>query len=147
MESLMEILTTWGYPGLLIATMLSGSVIPFSSEVILLGLIQAGLDAPLCLLFATIGNTLGGLSCYWIGHMGRTDWVERYLHVKHEKVLNMQRFLQGKGALMAFFAFLPVVGEVIAIALGYMRSHFWLTLIAMTIGKLLRYWILIWILF
>ena len=35
----------------------------------------------------------------------------------------MQHFLQGKGALMASFAFLPFVGEAIAIALGFMRSN------------------------
>ena len=35
----------------------------------------------------------------------------------------MVKFLQGKGALMAFFTFLPAIGEVIAIALGFMRSN------------------------
>ena len=35
----------------------------------------------------------------------------------------MVNFLQGKGAMMAFFAFLPAIGEVIAIALGFMRSN------------------------
>ena len=40
---------------------------------------------------------------------------------------------------MAFFAFLPFVGEVIAIALGFMRSNIWLTTISMFAGKLIRY--------
>ena len=40
-----------------------------------------------------------------------------------EKVEKMQRFLQGRGALMAFFTFLPFVGEAIAVALGFMRSN------------------------
>ena len=51
----------------------------------------------------------------------------------------MQRFLQGKGALMAFFAFLPFVGEAIAIALGFMRSNVMLTTSSMFAGKLIRY--------
>ena len=51
----------------------------------------------------------------------------------------MQQFLQGKGALMAFFAFLPFVGEVIAIALGFMRCNIWLTITSMFTGKLIRY--------
>ena len=59
--------------------------------------------------------------------------------MKPEKVERMQRFLQGKGALMAFFVFLPIVGEVIAIALGLMRSNVWITTLSMFTGKLLRY--------
>ena len=51
----------------------------------------------------------------------------------------MQRFLQGKGALMAFFAFLPFIGEAIAIALGFMRSNVMLTSLSMFTGKLIRY--------
>ena len=56
-----------------------------------------------------------------------------------EKIDKMQRFLQGKGALMAFFAFLPFVGEAIAIALGFMRSNVMLTTSSMFAGKLIRY--------
>ena len=48
----------------------------------------------------------------------------------------MQHFLHGKGALMAFFAFLPFVGEAIAIALGFMRSNLMLTTTSMFAGKL-----------
>jgi membrane protein YqaA with SNARE-associated domain len=59
--------------------------------------------------------------------------------VKQEKIDKMQRFLQGKGALMAFFAFLPFIGEAIAIALGFMRSNVMLTSLSMFTGKLIRY--------
>ena len=47
--------------------------------------------------------------------------------------------MQGKGALMAFFAFLPFIGEAIAIALGFMRSNVMLTSLSMFTGKLVRY--------
>lgn len=56
-----------------------------------------------------------------------------------EKIDKMQQFLQGKGALMGFFAFLPFVGEALAIALGFMRSNVWLTTSSMFAGKLIRY--------
>lgn len=59
--------------------------------------------------------------------------------MKQEKIDKMQRFLQGKGALMAFFAFLPFIGEAIAIALGFMRSNVMLTSLSMFTGKLIRY--------
>lgn len=138
-----QLLIDWGYPGLFIAAMLAGSVVPFSSEVVLLGLVKLGLDPTLCLLSASLGNTAGGMTCYYMGRLGKTNWIEKYFKVKQAKIEKMQRFLSGKGALMAFFAFLPVVGEVISIALGYMRSNVWLTTASMFAGKLIRYIILL----
>lgn len=135
-ETVSQILIDWGYPGLFISALLAGSIVPFSSEIVLLGLVKLGLDPTLCLISASLGNTAGGMTCY-------LDWIEKYFKVKKEKIDKMQRFLQGKGALMAFFAFLPAIGEVISIALGYMRSNVWLTTASMFAGKLIRYIILL----
>ena len=44
---------------------------------------------------------------------------------------------------MAFFAFLPFVGGVIAVALGFMRSNVLLTVSSMFAGKLIRYIVLL----
>ena len=40
---------------------------------------------------------------------------------------------------MAFFSFMPVVGDIIALALGYMRANIYIVNVAMFSGKLLRY--------
>ena len=144
-DTLVQWLIDWGYPGLFLSAILAGSLIPFSSEIVLLTLVKLGLNPTICLILATLGNTLGGMTCYGMGWAGRTDWIERYLHVKQEKVDKMQLFLQGKGAMMAFFAFLPFVGGVLAVALGFMRSNIPLTTFSMMIGKLLRYIVLLWV--
>lgn len=143
-DALVQLLTDWGYVGLFLSALLAGSILPFSSELVMAALVAMGLDAWLCVLFATLGNTLGGLTCYWLGQLGRMDWIEKYLGVKREKVERMQRFLQGRGALMAFFTFLPFVGEAIAVALGFMRSNLWLTTASMFVGKLARYAVMMW---
>lgn len=143
-DTLVQWLIEWGYPGLFVSAFLAGSLIPFSSEIVLLTLVKLGLNPMACLMLATLGNTLGGMTCYGMGWAGRTDWIERFLHVKQEKVDRMQRFLQGKGSMMAFFAFLPFVGGVLAVALGFMRSNIPLTTISMLLGKLLRYIVLLW---
>jgi membrane protein YqaA with SNARE-associated domain len=136
-------LVEWGYAGLFVAALLAGSIVPFSSELVMVTLVQLGASPVGCLLAATLGNTAGGMTCYYMGRLGRMEWIERYFGVKHDKVERMRRFLQGKGALTAFFAFLPFVGEAIAIALGFMRSNVWLTTSAMFAGKLLRYLVLL----
>lgn len=142
MEAFIETLTTffvdWGYWGLFLSAFIAGSILPFSSEIVMILLVRMGLDPVWCVLSATAGNTLGGMTCYWIGSLGKTKWIEK-LGVSEKQLAKAQRFLAGRGALMGFFAFLPYIGEAIAIALGLMRSNAWLTGSAMFAGKLLRY--------
>lgn len=105
----------------------------------MIALVKVGLNPAMCVLSATLGNTIGGMTCYYMGHLGNVVWIEKYFKVKKEKIDKMQQFLQGKGALMGFFAFLPFVGSAVAIALGFMRSNVWLTTLSMLTGKLVRY--------
>lgn len=145
-DALIQLLIEWGYVGMFFSSILAGSILPFSSEVVMAALIGLGLSPTLCVVIATVGNTIGGMTCYYMGRLGRMDWIEKYLHVKRARIERMQRFLQGKGALMAFFSFVPVVGGVMVIALGFMRSNLLLTALSMVAGKLLRYMVLVWLL-
>lgn len=143
MDAISQFLIEWGYIGLFIAAMLAGSIVPFSSEIVMVALVKMGLDPTGCIIAGSLGNTLGGMTCYWMGHLGKIEWIEKYFKVKKEKIEKMETFLQGKGALMAFFTFLPAIGEVIAIALGFMRSNIWITTLSMYTGKLIRYILLL----
>ena len=98
-----------------------------------------GLDPVLTILFATLGNTAGSMTCYWIGHLGKMEYIERWLKVDPKKLEKAERFIRGRGAWMAFFSFLPIIGDGIAIVLGLMRANLAITLFSMTLGKLLRY--------
>ncbi|GAB1359454.1 VTT domain-containing protein [Porphyromonadaceae bacterium] len=132
-----------GYLGLFIAAFLAATVLPFSSEVVFSALVIAGMDMWMCVIWATLGNWLGGLSCYYLGYLGKIEWIEKYLKIKKEKIEKLQMWLQGKGGLMAFFVFLPGIGDVIAVALGYLRANVALVAISMFLGKFIRY--IVWI--
>jgi membrane protein YqaA with SNARE-associated domain len=129
----------WGYMGLFIASFLSATVVPFSSEVVLAVFLKKGGDPILSIGIATLGNTMGGMTSYWIGHLAKWEWIERYLRVSKEKVMEWQPKVSRYGSLFAIFSFVPIIGDAIPLALGFFRSNVWLTLILMTIGKLLRY--------
>ena len=144
-DTLYQLLTQWGYFGLLIASLLAGSVVPFSSELVLFALLKLGLNPMGCLVAASIGNTAGSLTCYGMGRLGRTDWLERYFHIQPKQIERVHTFVQGRGAWMGFFAFLPTLGSAISIALGYMRSNLLLTTLAMLTGKVLRYLVVLWL--
>lgn len=70
MESLIGILTDYGYAGMLVSAFLAGSVFPLSSEVVMLALMAAGLDPWALVIYGTVGNTLGSMFNYWIARSG-----------------------------------------------------------------------------
>lgn len=143
MDSLIQLLIQWGYVGMFLSAFIAGSVLPFASEIVLAALIKLGLNQWGCLIAATLGNTLGGMTCYFIGHLGKLEWVEKYLHIKREKVERTRKYLENRGAYMAFFAFVPILGSAITVTLGFMRSNPWITCISMMVGKVLRYYLII----
>ena len=143
MDFIIHFLSQYGYWGMLLAAFLAGSFFPFSSEAVMVALMATGLDPWVLMIYGTIGNVMGSVFNYCVGRMGKLEWIERYLHVKKEDLDKAHRFLAGRGAWMGFFAFLPVLGSAITIALGLMRSNIIITFIAITLGKLFRYVILI----
>lgn len=143
MDTLTDIFLAYGQWGMLVAAFLAGSVFPFSSEAVLVGLQLAGL-APLDLLVsATVGNVAGSMFNYWVGTLGKMEWIERYLHIPAHKVERTQRWLTGRGAWIGTLCFLPIFGSVLSVTLGYMRANPYVTLLSIFIGKFVRYGILI----
>ena len=143
MDAFYAFLVNYGYWGMLIAAFLAGTFIPFSSEVVMLGLLAAGLQPWALIIYGTAGNVMGSLFNYGIGRMGRLDWIEKYMHVKKEKLDRVQNLMAGKGSWTGLFAFLPAIGTAIAIVLGFMRANIITTTISFTLGKFIRYVILI----
>ena len=126
-----------------LASLLAGSVFPFSSEAVMAGLLAAGLNPWPLVVYGTIGNVMGSLFNYFIGTLGRLDWIEKYLHVKPDKLDRAQRLMARYGAWIGFFAFLPIIGSAIAIVLGLVRANIWVTLFSFTLGKIFRYLLII----
>jgi membrane protein YqaA with SNARE-associated domain len=144
MDAFINLLMQYGYWGMLISAFTAGSFFPFSSEAVMFGLMAAGLDPFTRAIYGTIGNVLGSLVNYGIGRMGKMEWIERYLHVSKKDLDKAERFMAGRGAWMGFFAFVPIIGSAITIALGLMRANLLITTISITLGKIVRYAILIW---
>jgi len=129
----------WGYLGLFIASFLGATLIPFSSELVFSLLIIKGYDFNLSLLVATTGNWLGGLSSYFLGRLGKWSTLEKYFRLKKEKIVKFKTNIDKWGSLLAFFCWLPIIGDPIAVGLGFFRTNFLLVALWMFIGKLIRY--------
>ena len=143
MDSIISFLMNWGYMGMAISAFLAASILPFSSEAVMVGLLAAGLDMWALVAWGTVGNVLGSLFNYGIGRLGKMEWIEKYLHVKKKNLDKAERFMAGRGAWMGFFAFLPLLGSAITIVLGLTRANIPISILSITIGKVLRYVLLV----
>lgn len=141
MTTLMEL----GYWGLLLAAFLAATIIPFSSDVLLGTMLFGDFDPLKLWIFAIIGNWLGGMVSYYMGRLGKWAWIEKYFGVKHAKVVKWRTYTQNYGYWFALITWLPVIGDPIAIALGFGRTSLVPTMLLMFIGKGARYALIIWL--
>lgn len=135
----MEFFLEWGYLGLFIGTFLAATIIPFSSEILVTGILLAGGEELPVFLVATAGNWLGSLTSYYIGYMGKWEWIEKWLRVSKEKLEAQQEKIKKYGALLAFLCWLPFIGDVFAIGLGFYRLSFTKCAIYILLGKAARF--------
>ncbi|HNT48498.1 MAG TPA: DedA family protein, partial [Bacteroidales bacterium] len=121
----MDFLLEWGYLGLFIGSFLASTIIPFSSEFLLIGMLLAGGNPWVCLALSTIGNTLGSYTCYGLGYLGKWEWIEKWLRIKREKLEKQQQVILKWSSLVALLCWLPVVGDVFSVGLGFYKIPFW----------------------
>lgn len=117
----MEWLINLGYFGLFLGTLLAGTIIPLSSDVVLIGILALGGNPWICLIIATIGNWLGGCTSYWLGWFGKWEWLEKWFNVKREKLEKQQKVIRKYGVWLVLLAWVPVFGGLCLIALGFYK--------------------------
>lgn len=129
----------YGYWGLFLTSFLAATVLPFSSELILAGMIVGGYNVTLCLMLATLGNWLGGMSSYGLGYLGNMERLEKWLGFKRNKLPKFRFFIHKYGSYTAFFCWMPIIGDPLAATLGIFRSNVLNVAIWMFLGKAIRY--------
>ena len=118
-------------------------MVPFSADALIIGMLVVGGRPWLCFLLATIGNWLGGMTSFAIGWIGKWEWIEKYLKVKRETLEKQKSKVDRFGPFLAFLAWLPVVGDVFAIALGFYKTKPVQCSVYMLLGRAARF--LVWL--
>lgn len=135
----MEFLEGLGLFGLFIGTFLAATILPFSSDALYVAAL-ATTKAPIaCLIVGTIGNWLGSVLTYWMGWIARWDWLEKWFKVSRETLERQKSKIDHYGVWLALICWVPFIGDVIAIALGFYRTAPIQTAILLFIGKFLRF--------
>ena len=142
-------LESLGLLGLFIGTFLAATILPFSSDALYIAVLAATKDPIGCLAVGTVGNWLGSVATYWIGWIGRWEWIEKWFKVKRETLEKQKVKIDKYGVWLALLAWIPIIGDVIAIALGFYRTRPWATMFLLLVGKFARFllWNLIYGLF
>lgn len=135
----MEFLQEWGYIGLFLGTFMAATIIPFSSEILVTGILVAGGDYIATFIISTAGNWLGGLTSYWLGYLGKWEWIEKWLRISKDKLERQQHRIERYGPLLAFCCWFPFVGDIFALGLGFYKLNFPKCAVYMLIGKAARF--------
>lgn len=131
----------WGYFGLFVASFLAATVIPLSSEALFV-LMLFHFDPWICLIVATAGNSLGGWLNYGLGYLGNPEWLAR-IRVKPAQIHRWKDKVNSYGVWLALFSWLPFVGDIMAVALGFFRADWKGSFLFIFVGKFLRYLVIL----
>ena len=95
-----------------------------------------------CLVVGTLGNWLGSVTTYWIGRIGRWEWIERWFKVSPEAMERQKKKVDRYGIWLALLAWVPFIGDVFTLALGFFKTKPLGTMLLLLVGKFLRF--LVW---
>ena len=114
------------------SSFLAATLLPGGSEVVLFGVLKlhpGQLWA--ALVVATLGNTLGGMSSYLIGRL-----------IPQKQALKGLATVQRFGAPVLLLSWLPIAGDPLCMAAGWLRLNPWWSALCIAVGKFVRYWVI-----
>ena len=119
-----------GLLGLFASAFVSSTILPGTSEIALVAIVVHDPSRVLpAIAVATVGNTLGGLTSYAIGRLLPGT-------AKSSRTLAIARRY---GAPALLLSWVPVVGDALCIASGWLRHGIVPATIFIAAGKLVRY--------
>lgn len=127
---------------LFVSAFISSTLLPGGSEALFVTALWQGIHAPWWMFtVATMGNALGGMTSWGIGRV--LAW-RRPLHMPtkptHRKAVER---LQRYGVVVLLFSWLPVIGDPLCVAAGWLRMHWLSSLALIACGKGARYAVLL----
>ena len=131
--------------GLFASALLSSTLLPGGSEAVLVYLTCNEAHRHVTLLFvAAAGNTVGGMTSWGLGRLIGMKYPARGLvkPAQQQAVARIQRW--GSPALL--LSWLPLVGDPLCVAAGWLRMHWLVSVVFIGVGKTARYAVLLYLL-
>ena len=114
------------------SSFLAATLLPGGSEAVLYAVLKLQPGEPYAALaVATLGNTLGGMSSYLIGRA-----------IPQGTPLKGLAAVRQYGSPALLLSWVPLIGDPLCVAAGWLRLHAGLCLLFMAAGKFARYWVI-----
>jgi membrane protein YqaA with SNARE-associated domain len=128
------------YISLFVISFLAATILPFSSELTLAGLIvTSNYDNLLLLVVASFGNVLGSVVNWILGFYFRNLITKKWFPFKDMQIENSSRWFSKFGKWSLLFAWIPILGDPLTLVSGLLRVRFLDFVILVAIGKVSRY--------
>ena len=128
------------YLSLFAISFLAATILPFSSELTLVGLIAtSNYDNLLLLIAASFGNVLGSVINWGLGFYSRNLTTKKWFPFKENQIEGSSKWFRKFGKWSLLFAWVPIVGDPLTFVAGLLRARFLAFIILVAIGKVSRY--------
>ncbi|MDC0125137.1 DedA family protein [Candidatus Pelagibacter sp.] len=128
------------YLSVFVISFLAATILPFSSELTLAGLIATSdYDNLLLLIVASFGNVLGSVVNWALGSYSRNLTTKKWFPFKETQIERSSKWFRKFGKWSLLFAWVPVVGDPLTLVAGILRVKFIDFIILVAIGKVSRY--------
>ena len=128
------------YLSLFFISFLAATILPFSSELTLAGLIStSNYDNLSLLVFASFGNVLGSVFNWGLGFYARNLTIKKWFPFKETQIERSSKWFSKFGKWSLLFAWVPIVGDPLTFVAGLLRVRFFDFIILVAIGKVSRY--------
>jgi membrane protein YqaA with SNARE-associated domain len=136
--------TLGGIEGLFFSAFISSTLAPGGSEAVLAYLVSGGhYQVEYLVIVASIGNTLGAMTTWGLGMLAAKKFpVAALLPEKKQNALNV---VKKRGLWVLFFSWLPVVGDALCFAGGWLKLPFLPACLTILSGKFARYAVIAWV--
>ena len=136
--------TLSGILGLFFSAFISSTIAPGGSEAVLAYMVSEGHYEVQQLVFvAAIGNTLGAMTTWGLGMLAARKFpAEALLPEKKQNALNL---VKKRGVWVLFFSWLPVIGDALCFAGGWLKLPLLPACLVILSGKFGRYAVIAWL--
>ena len=134
------------YLSLFVISFLAATILPFSSEFTLAGLIAtSNYDNLLLLIFASSGNVLGSVVNWALGLYSRNLTTKKWFPFKEAQIERSSQWFTKFGKWSLLFAWVPIIGDPLTLVAGLLRVRFFDFIILVAIGKVSRYLVVLYL--
>ncbi len=135
------------YLTLFTSALVAATLLPAQSEAVLAGLVLGG-QQPVAVLVtvASIGNVLGAVINWALGRGIERFRERRWFPVGPQALARAERHYRRWGKWSLLLSWAPLIGDPLTVVAGILRERLWVFLLLVTVAKLGRYLVLVWLL-